>query len=131
VALKPSSAWKVIGKRTRRLDAPNKVMGRATFGIDVKLPGMLTAVVARCPVFGGKVGSFTAGAARAVPGVRHVIEIPSGVAVVADGYWAAKKGRDALRITWDEGANASLSSASLRARWADLARQPGVAARHE
>ncbi|HEY2804554.1 MAG TPA: molybdopterin cofactor-binding domain-containing protein, partial [Gemmatimonadales bacterium] len=131
VALKPASEWKVIGKRTRRLDAPSKVMGRATFGIDVKLPGMLTAVVARCPVFGGKVKSFTATAARAVPGVRQVVEIPSGVAVLADGYWAAKKGREALRIEWDEGANASLSSASLRARWAELAKQPGVVARHE
>ncbi len=131
VPLKPSSAWKVLGRRMKRLDAPNKVTGRATFGMDVKVPGMLTALVARCPVFGGNVASFTATRARAVPGVRHVVEIPSGVAVVADGYWAAKQGRDALQIRWDEGANAALSSAELRRRWADLARRPGVEAKRQ
>ena len=131
VPLKPSSALKVLGRRVRRLDAPMKVNGRATFGLDVKLPGLLTAVVARCPVFGGRVAHFTPTRARAVPGVRHVVEIASGVAVVADNYWAAKKGRDALEVTWDEGPNASLSSDMIRARWERLAEQPGVVARHD
>ena len=130
-ALKPASAWKVLGRRTKRLDAPNKVAGKATFGIDVKVPGMLTAVVARCPVFGGSVASFTATRARAVPGVRHVIQIPSGVAVIADGYWAAKQGRDALNIRWNEGPNASLSSAAIRTKWADLATRPGTEAKKQ
>src|SRR2546427_8420904 len=92
--------------RVKRLDTPPKVDGSAEFGIDVKRPGLLVAVIARSPVFGGKVKSFDATKAKAVPGVRHVVEISSGVAVVADGYWPAKKGRDALEITWDEGPNA-------------------------
>lgn len=131
VALKPSSAWRVIGRRVKRLDTPLKVTGRAEFGMDVKVPGMLTAVVARCPVFGGRVASFSATRARAVPGVRHVVQVTNGVAVVADGYWQANKGRDALSVTWDEGANASVSSASITRLYADLARSPGAVARHE
>ena len=122
VALKPSSSWKVLGKRVRRLDAPLKVTGRAGFGLDIRQPGMLTAVVARSPVLGGRVASFSATRARAVPGVRHVVQIGSGVAVVADGYWAAKKGRDALTVRWDEGPVAGVSSASIRTRWEELAR---------
>ncbi|MEK6768209.1 MAG: molybdopterin cofactor-binding domain-containing protein, partial [Gemmatimonadota bacterium] len=98
VALKPSSAWRVIGRRVKRLDTPLKVTGRAEFGMDVKVPGMLTAVVARCPVFGGRVVTFNPARARAVPGVRHVVQVTNGVAVVADGYWQASKGRDALSV---------------------------------
>ncbi|MBI1722541.1 MAG: xanthine dehydrogenase family protein molybdopterin-binding subunit [Gemmatimonadetes bacterium] len=131
VPLKPSSAWRVIGRPMKRLDAPLKVTGRAEFGIDVRLPGLLVAVVARCPVFGGRVRSFNAARARALPGVRHVVQISSGVAVVAQGYWQAKKGRDALGVTWDEGANANVSSAGITQLYADLARNPGAVARHE
>jgi len=114
VPLKDPKDWKILGTRVRRLDTPSKVDGSAQFGIDVKRPGLLVAVVARSPVFGGKVKSFDAAKAKAVPGVRHVVEISSGVAGVADGYWPAKKGRDALAITWDEGPKASGSSAATR-----------------
>ncbi|HEV7515828.1 MAG TPA: molybdopterin cofactor-binding domain-containing protein, partial [Thermoanaerobaculia bacterium] len=106
VDLKPPESWQVIGKPTRRLDTPEKITGRAQFGIDVQLPGMLTAVVAHAPTFGGKVRSFDPAAANAVPGVRAVFEIPSGVAVVGDHFWAAKCGRDALKVDWDSGPHA-------------------------
>jgi isoquinoline 1-oxidoreductase beta subunit len=130
-ALKSTAEFRVIGRRTKRNDAPAKVRGQARFGIDVRLPGMLTAVVARCPVFEGRVRSFSDTRARAVPGVRHVLQISNGVAVVADGYWAAKKGRDALDVTWDEGANANNSSAAITQEFTDAARNPGIMARHE
>ena len=128
VELKPSSSWKVLGKRIRRLDAPLKVTGRAAFGVDARVPGMLTAVVARCPVFGGRLAGFSRNA-RSVAGVRHVVELPSGVGVVADGYWAAKKGRDALNVRWEEGAGAAVTSDTIRARWVELVRQQGLVAR--
>src|SRR5204863_6901473 len=98
VALKDPKDWTILGTRVKRLDTPPKVDGSAQFGIDVEVPGMLVAVVARCSVFGGKVASFDATKAKAVPGVRQVIQISSGVAVVANGYWPAKRGRDAGRV---------------------------------
>ena len=116
VFLKEPKDFKLIGKATPRLDTPQKVNGSAVFGMDVKLPGLLTAVVARCPVLGGKVKSFDAIRAKAVPGVRQVLAIHSGVAVVADSFWAAKLGRDALVVQWDEGANAKLDSAGIRTK---------------
>src|SRR5258706_383086 len=91
VPLKDPKDWKILGTRVKRLDSPAKVDGSAVFGIDVKAPGLLVAVVARSPVFGGKVKAFDAAQAKAVPGVKHVVQISSGVAVVADGYWSAKK----------------------------------------
>ncbi len=114
VKLKDPKDWKLIGKPTKRLDTPEKITGRAKFGMDVQFDGLLTAVVARAPVFGGSVKSFDATAARAVPGVRDVVQVPSGVAVVADHYWAARLGRDALKVDWDLGPNAGLDSARLR-----------------
>ncbi len=131
VPLKDPKDWKILGTRVRRLDTPPKVDGSAQFGIDVKVPGMLVAVIARCPVFGGKVASFDATKAKAVPGVRQVVQISTGVAVVADGYWPAKKGRDALDVSWDEGPNASVSSASIAQLFAQRAEQPGAVARHD
>src|SRR5438445_314088 len=131
VPLKEPKDWKILGTRVRRLDTPPKVDGSAQFGIDVKVPGMLVAVIARSPVFGGKVASFDATKAKAVPGVRHVVQVSSGVAVVADGYWPAKKGRDALAVTWDEGANATVSSASIAQLFAQRAQQAGAVARHD
>src|ERR1041385_2246146 len=113
VPLKDPKDWKLLGTSAPRLDTPPKVDGTAQFGIDVKVPEMLVAVVARCPVFGGKAASFDAAKAKAVPGVSHVVPISSGVAVVANGYWPAKKGRDALGITWDEGPHAAVTSASV------------------
>ena len=128
VRLKDPKDWTLIGKPTKRLDTPEKTTGRAQFGIDVRFPGLLTAVVARAPVFGATVKSFDAGAARAVPGVRTVVQVPTGVAVVADHFWAAKLGRDALKIDWDLGPNASLDSTALREQFRQLATTPGAVA---
>ena len=145
--LKDPQDFRLIGTRTRRLDTPAKVDGAALFGIDVKVPGMLVASILRSPVFGGKVKRVNAEPARAVPGVRHVVELPghtapstdgawqarteSGVAVVADTYWQAVRGRQALDVEWDEGPNAALSSAGISATFARLAEQPGVVARKD
>ncbi|MEK6209678.1 MAG: xanthine dehydrogenase family protein molybdopterin-binding subunit [Pseudomonadota bacterium] len=123
VALKDPTKFRLIGKAMSRIDTPEKVTGEAQFGIDVRVRGMLTAVVARCPVFGGKVKSFDDAQAKAVPGVRHIVAIESGVAVVADNYWSATKGREALQVTWDEGAHATLSTEELKTRFRTLAAQ--------
>jgi isoquinoline 1-oxidoreductase beta subunit len=128
VTLKDRKDWKIIGKPTRRLDTPEKITGRAQFGMDVRFPGLLTAVVARAPVFGATVKSFDASKAKAVPGVRNVVQVPSGVAVVADHFWAAKLGGDALQIDWDLGPNAGLDSATLREQFRKLAATPGATA---
>ena len=128
VTLKDPKEWKIIGKPTRRLDTPEKITGRAQFGIDVQLPGLLTAVVARAPVFGGMVKSFDPSKAKAVQGVRNVVQVPSGVAVIADHFWAAKLGRDALTVQWDPGPNAGLDSAALRDQFRKLAAMPGAVA---
>jgi isoquinoline 1-oxidoreductase beta subunit len=131
VQLKDPKDWRLAGKPTKRLDTRFKVNGTAQFGIDVRVPGMLTAVVARSPVFGGKVRSFDATAAKAIPGVRHVVQISSGVAVVGAGYWPAKQGRDALKVLWDEGPVAQVSSASISSLFAQRATQDGAVARHD
>ena len=131
VTLKAPGNFKVLGQSLPRLDVPEKVDGRAVFGIDVKLPGLLTARVVRCPVFGGKVARFNADAAKAVPGVRHVVPISAGVAVVADNYWSASRGAQALEITWDEGPLAALTSAEIMNRYKALAQQPGKVARND
>jgi isoquinoline 1-oxidoreductase beta subunit len=128
ISLRDPSEWTVIGTPTRRLDTPEKITGRAKFGIDVQLEGMLTAVVARAPSFGAAVKSFDASAARAVPGVRHVLQVPSGVAVVADHSWAAIQGRDSLEIEWAPGPAGGVDSEELLAEWAELTRSPGVTA---
>jgi len=113
--LKPDKELAYVGKSLKRLDTPAKVDGSAVYGMDVKVPGMLTAQVAHCPVFGGKVKSFDASKAKAVPGVRHVVQIPTGVAVVADNFWAAKKGRDALTVVWSEGKHSGLTDEKILA----------------
>jgi len=131
VTLKDPSDFKIIGKRVHRLDTPDKTNGKAVFGLDVTVPGMLTAVLARSPVFGGKVAGFRDEKARAVPGVKDVIEVPTGVAVIADGFWAAKKGRDLLEITWNEGPGTSLSTPGQRESYKKRAATPGAVARNE
>jgi len=128
-ALKDPSRFTLIGTSAKRLDTPSKIDGTAAFGIDVRLPAMLHAVVSRCPVFGGKPATVNDTKAKLVPGVKRVVTISSGVAVVAENTWAAMEGRRALDIQWDEGPNASLSSASLTKLFADLAAQPGAEAR--
>ena len=126
VALKDPRDFRIVGQSEQRLDTPAKVDGSARFGIDVRLPGMLVAVVARSPAVGGRLVSFDDARARAVRGVRHVVRIDSGVAVVADGFWAARSGRDALEIRWDEGASAGLSSEAIRAELRRLVGAPGL-----
>jgi len=128
VSLKAPKDFKLIGKSTKRLDTPDKTNGKAVFGLDVKVQGMLVALVARPPVFGGKVKSFNAEKAKAVPGVRHIIEIERGVAVVADGFWPAKRGREVLEIVWDEGPLTTFDSDTQRAQYAELAQRPGAVA---
>ena len=115
VALKDPADFRIVGKRTKRLDTPAKINGTAEFGIDVKLPGLLYASLEQCPVIGGTVKSFDASRAKAMPGVVDVVQIPDGVAVVADTYWHAKKAREALSVQWDEGAGAALTVESMLA----------------
>jgi isoquinoline 1-oxidoreductase beta subunit len=129
VKLKDAAQFKTIGTSPKRLDTPSKVNGTAMFGLDVKRPGMLYASLERCPVFGGKVASFDATKAKAVPGVKNVVQISNGVAVIADNTWSAMEGRKALTIKWDEGKGANTSSASLRQMFADLTAKPGAVAR--
>jgi isoquinoline 1-oxidoreductase beta subunit len=131
VPLKDPKQYRIIGKSTKRLDTPDKVNGAAQFGIDVRQPAMLYAVIARCPVFGGKVASFDAAKAKAVPGVKDVVQISNGLAVLADSTWAAMQGRRALDIKWDEGANANVNSAGISKLLASQMAKNGAEARKE
>jgi isoquinoline 1-oxidoreductase beta subunit len=126
ITLKDASQFRLIGKATKRLDTPPKVDGSAVFGIDVKLPGMLFAVAVRCPVFGGKVASFDASKAKAVPGVKDVVPISTGIAVVADNTWSAMEGRRALSIKWEEGSVSAHSTPEITQTFADQCKQPGA-----
>ncbi|MBV8505130.1 MAG: xanthine dehydrogenase family protein molybdopterin-binding subunit, partial [Alphaproteobacteria bacterium] len=117
IQLKDPKDWKIAGKPLKRLDTMDKLTGKLTYGIDVKLPGMLNAAIRDCPVFGGKVKSFDAGKVAGMAGVRKVVPVgDTAVAVVADTWWQAKTALDALPIVWDEGENAKVSSASI-AEW--------------
>src|SRR2546425_12536977 len=113
VAVKDPEAFKLIGTPVKRLDTPEKINGKAVFGIDVKNPGMLIAVVARAPVFGAKVKSFDDSRVRNMPGVRKVVAVPSGVAVVAGFFWQAEMERDAVRVDWSEGAMHAFSTTDM------------------
>ena len=129
--LKDPKDFRYIGKSLPRLDIPDKVTGRARFGIDTRRPGALVAVLARSDVFGGKARSFDATRALAVPGVRRVLEIPAGIAVLADTTWAALRGREALQVDWDPGPNAALTSESIRGDFEALSRGKADVARRE
>jgi isoquinoline 1-oxidoreductase beta subunit len=129
VKLKDPSQFKVIGKPTKRLDTADKVNGKAGFGIDARRPGMLHAVVLRCPVFGGKVASFDATKAKTMPGVRDVIQISTGIAVVADNTWNALQARNAVEVKWDEGPTAAMSTDSIWKMYAAATETPGVVAK--
>ncbi len=131
VALKEPKDFKIIGTNVKRLEGRDKVTGKAEFSIDVRLPGMLTAVVAHPPVCGGTAKSFDASKAMAVPGVIKVKPISTGVAVIARDFWTARTGRDALEITWDDGPNGSLDSAEMREQYRKLAAEPGLVAENE
>ncbi len=126
VTLKDAKTWKIIGKPVKRLDTPAKVNGTAEYGIDVQLPGMLIASLAQCPVLGGKPISVDDVKARSMPGVKAVVKIDDGVAVVASSFWQAKSARDALNITWDNGKGAALSSASISQGLKDALTKPAA-----
>jgi isoquinoline 1-oxidoreductase beta subunit len=130
VPLKDPAAFRLIGREgaVSKLDVPDKVNGKAQFTIDIREPGMLTVVVARSPRFGGKVASFDAASARAVPGVVEVKELPSGVAVYAEATWPALKGREALRIAWDDSAAEKRGTEQLVEEYRALAQKPGLVA---
>jgi isoquinoline 1-oxidoreductase beta subunit len=129
VKLKDAKDWTLIGKPTRRLDSKAKVTGKAEFGLDVKRPDMAIALVARAPVFGAKLKKVDATKAKAIAGVIDVVQVPSGVAVLGKHFWAAKQGRDALVLEWDEGAFANASTAALREEYRKLAATPGAPAK--
>jgi isoquinoline 1-oxidoreductase subunit beta len=126
VALKDPKDFTLIGTPAKRLDTPAKVNGTAMFGIDTRLPGMKIAAVAISPVFGGKLAKADDSKALAVKGVRQVVKLDDAVAVVADHMGAAKKGIEALEITWDEGANAKLSTGDILQQLESAAATPGV-----
>ncbi|MBB4374225.1 isoquinoline 1-oxidoreductase beta subunit [Bradyrhizobium sp. cir1] len=117
VALKDPKDFVIIGQPLKRLDTPDKVNGKAVYGIDAILPGMKFATVAACPVFGGKVGKVDDSAAMKLPGVRKVVVLDDMVAVIGDHMWAAKKGLEALKIEWNEGPNAEITTKDI---WEDL-----------
>jgi isoquinoline 1-oxidoreductase subunit beta len=130
VTLKDPKDFRIIGRPTTRIDARAKSSGRQDFGIDIRLTGQLTAVVARPPVFGAKLSSVDDSATRAVKGVKAVLRVPleggaEGVAVVADGYWPAKQGRDMLKLKWDTAVVEKVDSERQLAQYRDLAGQPG------
>lgn len=126
IKLKDAKDWKLIGKPTQRLDTPEKITGRAKFGMDVQFDGLMTAMVARSPTFGGSVKSFEGAEALAIPGVHKVVQVPTGIAVIADHFWAAKLGRDALKIEWNPGPNAGLDSQALLENFRKLATTQGL-----
>jgi isoquinoline 1-oxidoreductase beta subunit len=134
VALKDPKAFRLIGKPVRQLSGAAKSSGRQGFGLDVMRPGMKTVVIARPPVFGAKVASFDAGKAKAIKGVREVLQVPldrgaTGLAIVADGYWPAKMGRDVLQVQWNTEGVEKVDSALQLALYRELASKPGLKAR--
>ena len=111
--LKSPANFKLIGKPLKRLDTPDKVNGKVVYGIDARPPGVKIATLASCPVLGGKVARVNDATAQSVPGVRQIVVLDDLVAVVGDHMWAAKQGLGALEVTWDEGPNATLSTADV------------------
>ena len=127
VSLRGPREWKYIGKSQKRLDTAEKINGAAKYGMDIQFPGLFTAVVAHAPVFGLKVKSFDAALSKAVQGVEDVVQVPSGIAVVAKHYWAAKRGRDALKIEWEPVPDAQLhDSNKQRDEYLKLAKTKGA-----
>jgi isoquinoline 1-oxidoreductase beta subunit len=131
VQLKDPKDFKLIGRQAPRVDAAAKSDGTAQFTLDVVLPGMLVALLQRPPLFGATVKSFDPAPALAVPGVVKVVQVPGGVAVVAKSFWAAKQGRGALKIEWDDAKAEKRSSAAIMDEYRHLAEQPGISARKD
>lgn len=131
VALKRAADFRLIGKGVPRVDTPGKLNGSAVYGMDIRRPGMLTAVMARPPLFGATLKRFRDAAARAVPGVVDVVETPRGVAVLGRNFWAAKIGREALDIDWDLSDAETRSDEAIAAGFEALAARPGQPARRD
>jgi isoquinoline 1-oxidoreductase beta subunit len=131
VPLKDPKDFKIIGTAVKRLDSPEKVDGTATFGLDVRLPDMVYAAIANCPVFGGKLASVDDTNAKKIPGVRQVVKIDNAVAVIGDHTWAAKRGLQALDIQWNEGADAKLSMKQIVDDLANASQRNGAVARKD
>ena len=129
--LKDPKDFKLIGRRLARVDVPAKCDGTAQFTLDVELPGMLVALLARPPRFGATVRSFDPGAAAAIPGVVKIVQVPRGVAVIAKNFWSAKKGRDALIVDWDETHAEKRGSSDIMQEYRRLAEQPARSARKD
>ncbi|QDQ83168.1 xanthine dehydrogenase family protein molybdopterin-binding subunit [Paraburkholderia megapolitana] len=129
VTLKSPQDFRLIGQQLPRVDVPPKTNGTAQFTLDVTFPGMLVALLQRPPLFGATVKSFDASAAKAVPGVVSVVQVPGGVAVVAKGFWAAKQGRDALKVEWDDTKAEKRSSDAIMSEYRQLAEKPGASAK--
>ena len=125
ITLKPATEFTLVGKPAKRIDTAAKLDGSATYGIDVKLPGMLHGAIAQCPTLGGKLASFDGSAAEAMPGIKKIVGVGNGVVVVADHYWQARKALEAVKITWDPGANANLGSQGIRSRLRNAATREG------
>ncbi|HSB01260.1 MAG TPA: molybdopterin cofactor-binding domain-containing protein [Anaerolineales bacterium] len=122
---KDAAAYRIVGTGIGHWDAPQIVSGQAIYGIDVRVPDMSFAALARCPVFGGTFASYDDSATKAVPGVKQVVELEKSIAVVAENTWAAIQGRNALKVTWDEGRNATLNSDEMREAAKARLTQPG------
>jgi isoquinoline 1-oxidoreductase subunit beta len=131
VPLKNPKDFKLIGTPVKRLDSPEKVDGTALFGLDVRVPGMVYAAIANCPVFGGTLASVDDTNAKKIPGVRQVVRLDNAVAVIGDHTWAAKRGVQALDIKWNEGAGAKLSTQQIVDDLAHAAQRDGAIARKE
>jgi isoquinoline 1-oxidoreductase beta subunit len=131
VALKAPDTFRIIGKPLPRLEIPDMVAGKTVYGIDVARPNALAATVVRCPVFGGRLKRFDAKAAQSVPGVRAVVPIEGGVAVVADNFWDALQGRGKLGVEWETGRNATLDNGSIRDALRQATAREGKTARRE
>ncbi len=129
--LKDPATFRLVGVGVPNLDTPSKVTGQASYGLDVRLPGMRFAVIARCPVLGGTMKGHDPEKARAVPGVRELVEVPAGIAVIADSTWAAMQGRKALDCRWDEGALATLDSGRISRMLNDRSLLGGALARND
>ena len=125
VALKDPKDFIRIGKPTKRVDSVTKTRGTALFSLDQKVDGMLTAMVERCPYFGGKLERFDAEKAKQVDGVKTVQQVPSGIAVIAKDYWSAMKGRRALSVEWSPGLSSMVDSEELSKQYREMAKRPG------
>ncbi len=131
VTLKQASEFKLIGKKAQSTDGFSKIDGSAKFGVDVNLPDMLFATIKHCPVFGGALKDVDDTKAKLIPGVKYILPVANGVAVVADNTWAAFRGREALHITWDEGASANLNSQDILTQYIQLAEEGAGEVMHE